>query len=90
MLLVYDADNQLQTKLPLAVISGQSQPVPLYNLIPNNFYRFVILKPFYLPRQLIAKLNSDQTEISFKPLLPFDLNQDQRLSLADFFFWLKL
>jgi len=88
-LLVYDADNQLVTKLPLAIASGQSQPTPLYNLIPNQIYRFVILKPFYLPRQSIARLNSDQTEIIFKPLLPFDLNKDQRLSLADFFFWLK-
>lgn len=88
-LLVYDADNQLQTKLPLAVASGQSQPVPLYNLIPNQIYRFVILKPYYLPRQIVSQLNSDQTEIIFKPMLPFDLNQDQRLSLSDFFFWLK-
>lgn len=87
-LLVYDTDNQLQIKLPLAVISGQSQPVPLYNLIPDNYYRFVILKPYYLPRQLIAKLNSDQTQLNFKPLLPFDLNQDQRLSLADYFYGL--
>lgn len=84
-LLVYDADNQLQTKLPLTVASGQSQPIPLYNLIPDQIYRFVILKPFYLPRQLIARLNSDQTKLSFKPLLPFDLNQDQHFSLADYF-----
>lgn len=84
-LLIYNADNQLQTKLSLAVASGQSQPIPLYNLIPNQIYRFVILKSFYLPRQLIAKLNSDQTQLSFKPLLPFDLNQDQHLSLADYF-----
>lgn len=88
-LLVYDADNRLQTKLLLEIKAGQSRPIPLYNLIPDNFYRFVILKPFYLPRQIISKLNFDQTEIIFKPMLPFDLNQDQRLSLADFFFWLK-
>lgn len=69
-LLVYDTDNQLQIKLPLAVISGQSQPVPLYNLIPNQIYRFVILKPFYLPRQLITRLNSDQTTVKFKTMLP--------------------
>ena len=69
-LLVYDTDNQLQTKLPLAVASGQSQPIPLYNLIPNQIYRFVILKPLYLPRQLIAQLNPDQTTVKFKTMLP--------------------
>jgi hypothetical protein len=69
-LLVYDTDNQLQTKLPLAVVSGQSRPIPLYNLIPNQIYRFVILKPLYLPRQLIAQLNPDQTTVKFKTMLP--------------------
>lgn len=87
-LLIYDQTNQLQNKLKLSLINGVSQPIYLYNLIPNNLYRFVLLKPSYLPRQLYAVLNLRQTEISFKPLLPFDLNLDQHLSLADFLLFL--
>lgn len=87
-LLIYDQDNQLQNKFKLALDKGVSQPIYLYNLIPDNLYRFVLLKSSYLPRQLYAVLNLRQTEINFKPLLPFDLNLDQHLSLADFILFL--
>ena len=73
-LLVYDDKNELQSKMNLEVSKGQSQQVLLYNLVPGNNYRFVLLKPNYLPRQLYAQLNPQQTEITFKPLLPNILN----------------
>ncbi|MCX6816863.1 MAG: hypothetical protein NTZ93_03290 [Candidatus Beckwithbacteria bacterium] len=69
-LLVYDERNELQTKLNLQVNNGLSQPVFLYNLVPENLYRFVLLKPEFLPRQLYSPLNPKETEITFKPLLP--------------------
>ncbi|MDZ7587585.1 MAG: hypothetical protein U0946_07575, partial [Patescibacteria group bacterium] len=69
-LLIYDTQNQILVELPLKIVAGQSPPLPLYNLIPNKIYRFVILKPFYLPRQLITQLNPDQTTVKFKTMLP--------------------
>ena len=69
-LLVYDSNEKLQQEIPLEITAGQSQPLPLYNLIPNQLYRFVVLKPQYFPRQIIAILNPDQTTVTFKTMFP--------------------
>lgn len=69
-LLIYNQNNQLQFKTPLTITQGQSQPVALYNLVPNNLYRFVLLKPKFSPRQLYVNLNPEETIITFKTLIP--------------------
>ena len=86
-LIIYDQDNQVLKEQTISLKAKLSQPIKLYDLIPDTVYRFVLLKPFYLPRQVIASLNSTSTEISFKTLLPLDFNQDGQFNLKDLIPW---
>lgn len=87
-LLVYDADNYLLQENQVELRQGRSESIKLYNLVPDQSYRLVLLKPYYLPRQTWIRLSSGENQVSFKPLLPLDFNQDGRLSPADFWAWL--
>lgn len=89
-LLIYDQNQTLKKELLILLENSTSQPIKIFNLIPQNNYRFVILKPHYLPRQVNAILDPIQTTIKFKTLLPFDLNQDGHFSLKDIIFPLTL
>jgi|APSaa5957512622_1039677.scaffolds.fasta_scaffold15127_3 hypothetical protein len=87
-LLIYDQNQELKNELFISLKNFISQPIKLYNLIPQSSYRFVILKDYYLPRQVSAVLGSDQTTIQFKTLLPLDLNKDGHFSIKDFLYHL--
>lgn len=89
-LLVYDADNNLLQENLVGLSLGRSEKVLLYSLVPNQAYRLVLLKPYYLPRQTWVVLNKGANQVSFKTLLPFDFDQSGHLSLADFWAWLLL
>lgn len=84
-LLIYDQQNHLldtyNFKIPLTA------PLKLYSLVPDKTYRFVLLRPFYLPRQIITQLPSDQLTLKFKPMLPLDLNQSGHFSIQDIFYF---
>ena len=80
-LLIYDQQNNLIKTFDLNLPLIDS--LKLYHLVPNQSYRFVLLKPFYLPRQIITILPSDHLELNFKPLLPFDFNQSGHFSAKD-------
>lgn len=82
-LLIYDQDQNLKKELPISLKKSISQPIKLYNLVPQNHYRFVLLKPHYLPRQVTAILDPVQTTIQFKRLLLLDFNQDGHFSIKD-------
>lgn len=86
-LLIYDQEQNLKKETTITLINQTSKPIKLYNLIPETIYRFVILKPRYLPRQVITKLNQATTQIEFKSLLPFDINKDGKLSIKDLMLW---
>lgn len=87
-LLVYDADNRLLGETNIGLKLGKSEPVKLYNLVPGQAYRLVLLKPYYLPRQTWVVLGKGENQAGFKSMLPVDFNNDGRLSFADFFTWL--
>ena len=89
-LLVYDAANNLLLENQVDFRLNRSEPIALYNTVPNQVYRLVLLRPYYLPRQTWVRLKTGENQVSFKPLLPLDYNQDGRLSLADFGAWLLL
>lgn len=89
-LLIYDSVNNLLQENQLDMNLGRSDSIKLYNLVPNQAYRLVLLKPYYLPRQTWIVLNKGVNQVSFKPLLPFDFDQSGHLSLADFWAWLLL
>ena len=75
--------------MPVTLTNKISDPIKLHNLIPNAIYRFVLLRPKYLPRQVITPLNQDKTDIQFKTLLPLDFNQDGQLTIKDLIPWIK-
>jgi len=85
-LLIYDQQQTLKKQLPISLTDGLSAPIKLYSLVPDQIYRFVLLSPFYLPRQTIAQLGSDSTQISFKPLIPLDLDQNGHFNFHDLIF----
>ncbi|MDZ4228807.1 MAG: hypothetical protein U1C50_00970, partial [Patescibacteria group bacterium] len=87
-LLVYDADNRLLSEIIVSLSSGRSGKVSLYNLVPNQAYRLVLLEPYYLPRQTWIVLSKGANQAKFKPLLPLDFDQSGNLTLNDFWAWL--
>ena len=89
-LLVYDSVNNLLQENLVDFNLGRSEPIKLYNLVPKQAYRLVLLKPYYLPRQTWVVLNKETNQVSFKTLLPFDFDQSGHLSLVDFWAWLLL
>ncbi len=88
-LIIYDQNQKVLKQTTILIKNKTSQAIKLYNLIPQTVYRFVLLKPYYLPRQVISHLDPTSTEISFKTLLPLDFNQDGKFSFKDFLPWLK-
>jgi hypothetical protein len=88
-LVIYNQDQQVLKEETISLTNQSSQAIKLYNLIPHQVYRFVLIKPFYLPRQTVKELDPISTEVTFKPLLPFDFNQDGHFSLKDLIPWFK-
>lgn len=86
-LLIYNSQNRLLQKFHRFDF-GRFEEVLLHDLIPGQAYRVVIVKPDYLPRQQWLVLDKKENRVSFKPLLPFDLDRSGHLSLGDFRQWL--
>jgi len=63
--------------------SGEGEIKGIKNLIIGETYRLVLIKPFYLPRQTFLKINEENNIAIFKALLPFDFNNDGKLSFRD-------
>jgi hypothetical protein len=82
-LIIYDEGEVVKEFYPVSVISGQALIENVKSLIPEKEYRFVLTKPYYLPRQTYAILDRGQTVVEFNRLLPVDFNNDGRWSLAD-------
>jgi len=88
--LIYNENQEVifqTTNFPMK--NNQAEIKGLKNLIIGKQYRLVLLKPFYLPRQTFLEINENNNLAQFKVLLPFDFNQDGRLSLNDLWSLLK-
>lgn len=88
-LVIYSQDRHLQTINHLSTSDGQFEVSGLQDLIPQQTYRFVLTKPYYLPRQVIVAVTSPVTNLNFPRLLPFDFYPDGQLTWIDlwhFFF----
>jgi len=66
------------------VKNGEAEIKGVKNLVIDDQYRLVLMKPLYLPRQMFLKIGEKGNVALFKTLLPFDFNQDGRFSLSDF------
>jgi len=88
--LIYNQNEEVIFSLnDLPVKNGETEIKGLKNLIINDQYRLVLIKPFYLPRQLLLMIKEDNNLATFKTLLPFDFNQDGRFSFGDFLAFFK-
>lgn len=82
--LIYNENQEVifeTTNFPMK--NNQAEIKGLKNLIIGEQYRLVLLKPFYLPRQTFLEINENNNQAKFKVLLPFDFNQDGKLSPRD-------
>jgi hypothetical protein len=85
-LLVYYQDNLVKKIEPFTVIDGIGTVPEIRDVIPNNEYRFVLTKPYYLPRQTIRVLSTNRTIVEFDRLIPVDFYPDGALSLKDLWY----
>lgn len=82
-LLIYDYEDLVKEIHPFTISKGKGKVKELFDLIPNRYYRFVLINPYYLPRQETEFLSEDRTTLKFKRLLPFDINKDGSLTASD-------
>ncbi len=81
---IFDVDDQLVFKKKnLNVGKGLGQLTDIQNIALDELYRVVLLKPYHLPRQEYIVFKKDGNIIKFKPLLPFDLNNDGTFNFKD-------
>ena len=84
LVLVYDQQDTLLHKFQdLKIENGSVTITGLYNMIPGNKYRVVIIAPYYLPRQHIITFKEGKMTVTLKRLLPFDFNKDGTLNPLD-------
>lgn len=87
---IFDQNEQLIFKKKGIKFNQKTIKVDnIQNVVIGGKYRVVVLIPYYLPRQAFVVFKKDSNQVSFRPFLPFDFNQDGRLSLADFFSLIK-
>jgi hypothetical protein len=82
-LLIYDEGDLVKEIKPVTVTSGQAMVESIKGLIPGTTYRFVLTKPYYLPRQTYETINRGQTAVVFERLLPYDFYPDGQFTLRD-------
>lgn len=81
---VFDVEDQLVFKKKnLTVKKGIGEVKNIQNIALDELYRVVILRPYHLPRQEFVVFKKDDNKVKFKPLLPFDLNNDGAFSFKD-------
>lgn len=81
---VFDKDEKLvYRKNNLKITLGTVEIDELPNVVPGGTYRFVLLKPYYLPRQVMTQVLNGENTVEFDQLLPLDMNNDGALTLGD-------
>lgn len=82
--LIYDTKEKVvYEQKQLSFENGKAEIENIFNIVPNEKYRFVLTKPYYLPRQVRSTINKLTTNLTFPPLLPFDPSLDGKLSFDD-------
>jgi hypothetical protein len=81
--IVYEGNTIIHKFSGLSLADGKVSGEGLTDIVPGKQYRIVAIVPYYLPRQTIVPLGSQVTDVRMKRLLPFDLNRDGALTIAD-------
>ncbi|MFA5770287.1 MAG: hypothetical protein WC894_02220 [Patescibacteria group bacterium] len=81
---IFDIDDRLvYKKNNLSVKNNIGELKNIKNIALDELYRIVLLKPYHLPRQEFIVFKKDGDKIKFKPLLPFDFNNDGAFNFKD-------
>lgn len=82
---IFDVDDQLIFKKKnLSANKGLGYLQDIQNIALDELYRVVLLKPYHLPRQEFIVFKKDNNKVKFKPILPFDFNNDGAFNFKDF------
>lgn len=82
-LLVYDGNKVIKSIENVYFADSKAVVHDLSNIVPNKIYRFVLLKPYHLPRQKYSYVKDTSTEIVFERPIPIDFNNDGKFSISD-------
>ncbi|MFO0703417.1 MAG: hypothetical protein U0525_01695 [Patescibacteria group bacterium] len=81
---IFDENEKLVYRSKsLELVLGRTRISQLSNVVPGKTYRFVLLKPYYLPRQTKLKVANGENMIEFDQMLPLDMDKDGALTLGD-------
>ena len=81
---IFDTEDRLVFKKKnISVKKGVGELKNIQNIVLDELYRVVILKPYHLPRQEFVVFKKDNNKIKFKSMLPFDFNNDGAFNFKD-------
>ena len=83
VLIYNDSQEVVFEKSGIVIEKGKGTVSKIHNLIIDNQYRVVVLKPNYLPRQIIITLEGEENRLLFRKMFPVDFNKDGKLSFDD-------
>lgn len=82
--IIYDqSDTVIHERNNVVFRNGLSIVDDLYNVIPGEKYRIVVVKPYYLPRQQTVVMGEIASDVILPTLLPLDPSNDGALSFLD-------
>jgi len=81
---VFDSrENLIFKKSNLEVRNSFGQVGTIQNIALGERYRIVILKDYYLPRQVLHTFSQDSNTMKFERMFPLDFNRDGALTWKD-------
>ncbi|MBI4067703.1 hypothetical protein HY407_04945 [Candidatus Gottesmanbacteria bacterium] len=85
-IIIYDEDEKPIIEFPDTIVEDGRGVIPkIKDIIVGKEYRIVVLKPYFLPRQERITITKDTNHLTFRPLLPMDLDLDGQFTATDYF-----
>jgi len=78
-----EKENLVYYRNGIFLKDGKAEVDRIQNIILGEKYRLVLLKPYYLPRQIYFSFSKTANAVKFKRMLPLDFNNDGKFSLED-------
>jgi len=78
-----DREEIVLKKKGIKVTDGKGVITEVQNVALGRKYRIVLLKPYYLPRQVLLTFQKGTNELKFERMLPLDFNPDGKLDIQD-------
>lgn len=78
-----EQEELVYSKKGLPMRSGSLEIESLFDIIPGESYRVVLVGYPYIPRQEISIINKGKNIVKMKQLFPFDANGNGRIDMGD-------